>query len=127
MEPVTLLVSALAAGALAGAGETAATAVKDAYLALKSAVVAKFAGKPAAEVVLAEHAEDPQTYEKPLAKQLQQAGADTDPRIVELAEALLKVMAEKGSLPGKYAVTLDNAQGVQVGDGNIQHNTFGEK
>ncbi|MEV6305496.1 hypothetical protein AB0M02_39200 [Actinoplanes sp. NPDC051861] len=124
MEPVTLVVSALAAGALAGAGDTAATAVKDAYTALKTAVAKKFSGKPAAEVVLAEHADDPDTYEKPLAKHLQQAGADTDPRIVELATALLDAMKDQGSLPGKYQVTLENAKGVQVGDGNIQHNTF---
>jgi hypothetical protein len=30
-----------------------------------------------------------------------------------------------GSSAGKYRVTVSGSQGVQVGDDNIQHNTFG--
>ncbi|MFY1634959.1 hypothetical protein ACN27F_17080 [Solwaraspora sp. WMMB335] len=124
MDPVTLVLSALAAGALTGTGEAAAAAVRDSYLALKTAVLARFSDKPAAQLVLQEHEADPETYEKPLAKQLREAGADSDPQIAELASALLAMLAEQGSLPGKYQVTLDNAQGVVVGDGATQNNTF---
>ena len=125
MDPVTLIVGALAVGALEGAGETAATAVKDAYAALRTAISSRFAGHHTAEVVLAEHEKNPQVYEQPLAAQVRDTGAATDPRIVELAQALMRLMDDAGSRAGKYSVDLRDARGVQVGDRNTQHNTFG--
>jgi hypothetical protein len=122
VEPVSLIVAALAAGALKGAGETATAAVKDAYTALKNAVAARFAGNPRAELALQEHAEDPETNEKPLAKQVEQSGAATDPRIVELAQELMRLLDADGTKAGTY--DLRGAQGVQVGDRNTQTNTF---
>ena len=124
MEPVTLIVGALAAGALKGAGESATTLVKDAYTALKSAVAARFAERQVAVEVLDQHEEDPDTYEKPLAKKLQQADAADDPRIIELAQALLRLMDDEGSRTGKYAVDARGARGMQIGDHGTQHNTF---
>ncbi|MDQ1307680.1 MAG: hypothetical protein QG671_3513, partial [Actinomycetota bacterium] len=117
-------VGALAAGALKGAGETATTAVKDAYGALKTAVAARFAERQVSVEVLDEHEEDPDTYEKPLAKKIQQAGAADDPRIVALAQALTRLMDDDGSRHGKYTVDVRDAQGVQIGDHSTQHNTF---
>lgn len=122
MEPVTLIVSALAAGALKGVGESASAAVKDAYAALRAAVRAKFAGRPSAELVLVEHENDPDIYERPLAKQVVQVGIDQDPRIVQLAQNLMALMDPDGSTRGKYEVNLHG--GVQVGDENIQNNDF---
>ena len=101
VEPVTLIASALAAGALKGVGESASAAVKDAYAALKAAVRAKFAGQPSAELVLVEHENDPDTYERPLAKQVVQVGIDQDPRIVQLADVPLSARpfrAENGAV-----------------------------
>ena len=106
MEPVTLIVGALAAGALKGVGESASAAVKDAYAALKAAVREKFAGKPSAEVVLAEYENDPDTYERPLEKQVVQVGIDQDPQIVQLAQNLMALMDPDGSTRGKYEVSL---------------------
>jgi hypothetical protein len=126
VEPVTLIVGALAAGALRGVGESASAAVKDAYAALKAAVRAKFAGQPSAEVVLAEYESDPATYERPLAKHIHEAGLDQDPRIVQLAEALMALMDPDGSRVGKYHVNMHGARGVQVGDGATQTNYFNE-
>jgi hypothetical protein len=124
MEPVTLIVSALAAGALKGAGETATNAVKEAYLALKSAVAERFTGKPAAEVVLAEHEEDPETYDKALTKYVQQEELADDPRIIELAHRLMEVVDDAGARAGKYQVIVEGSQGVVIGDRNTQTNTF---
>jgi hypothetical protein len=124
MDPVTLIVGALAAGALTGAGETASTAIKDAYAALKAAVAARFADKQVPAGVLAEHEDDPETYEKPLTKRIQQAGAGQDPRIVELAQELMQLMDAEGARTGKYTVDVRSAQGVQIGDRNTQTNTF---
>jgi len=52
VDPVTLLVTALSTGAATGVGETATTAVKDAYGKLKSLLASRFAGHPSQEVVL---------------------------------------------------------------------------
>jgi hypothetical protein len=124
MDPATLIVAALAAGALKGAGETASAAVKDTYEALRAAVVARFADKQVPVAVLAEHEDDPETYEKPLAKRIQQADAGRDPRIVALAQELMRLMDADGARSGKYTMDVRGAQGVQVGNGNTQTNTF---
>jgi hypothetical protein len=124
VDPVTLIVGALAAGALRGAGETASTVVSDVYVALKTAVTARFAEKGVPAEVLAEHEDDPETYERPLAKGIRQARAEQDPRIVLLAQELMRLMNGDDARTGKYTVNLRGAQGIQVGDGNTQTNTF---
>jgi hypothetical protein len=124
VDPVTLIVGALAAGALKGAGETATVAVTDAYTALKTAVASRFAERQLSATVLAEYEDDPDTYEKPLAKKIQQTGAGEDPRIVELAQVLMRLMDQDGARSGKYTVDVRGAKGVQIGDHANQHNTF---
>jgi hypothetical protein len=44
MDPISLIIAALGAGALAGAKDTAGTAVKDAYQGLKTLIKKKFEG-----------------------------------------------------------------------------------
>jgi thioredoxin-like negative regulator of GroEL len=128
MEPVSLIVTALAAGAASGAvkglTESASAGAKKAWQALRDAVAARFADAPTAQVVLTEHASDPDTYDKAMAKQLQLTGADTDPRIVALAQELMTLIDPAGTNAGKYTIDLRGAQGVQVGDHNTQTNTF---
>jgi hypothetical protein len=124
MDPVTLIVAALATGVLKGVGESASAAVQDAYTRLRAAVTDRFSSKPAAQVVLAEHADDPDTYAKPLEKHVRDAHLGDDPRIVELAQTLMWLLDHDGTRAGKYTVHLDGAKGVQVGDQNTQTNTF---
>ncbi len=121
VEPVSLIVGALAAGI----AETGKAAVKDAYEALKGRISALFAGKPAAELALTEHAADPQTWDKPLEKALSESGAATDADVVAAAQELMRLVDEAGSRAGKYHVDLRGAHGVQVGDRNQQVNLFG--
>ncbi len=123
MEPVTLVVAALAAGAASGAGETAAAAVRDAYEGLKRLVSARLAGRRAAEVALAEHEADPDTWRAPLEKELLETGAGADPEVVEAARRLLDLV-DGGRGGNRYTVDLRGAQGVQVGDRNQQLNQF---
>jgi hypothetical protein len=124
MDPVTLIVAALAAGAASGAGEAATTAVKDAYQGLKRLVSARFAGRNPAEVALAEHETDPDTWQAPLARELLQTGTDTDPEVIEAAQRLMALLDQTGTRAGKYTVDLRGAQGVQLGDHNRQLNQF---
>lgn len=124
MEPITLILSALAVGALGGVRENATAAVKEAYAGLKRLVAARFADKPSAEVALAEHAADPDTWQAPLAKALTETRTDADPAVIEAARQLMELLDEKGAQAGKYTVDLRGAQGVQVGDRNRQENVF---
>ncbi len=124
MDPVTLIVTALGAGAGSALQDGASEAVKDAYARLKALVKKRFAGRPKAELVLAEHESAPQTWDKPLAAELSAAGADGDRDLVAVAQALMRLVDEAGSRSGKYVVTVQDSQGVQVGDRNTQTNIF---
>lgn len=125
MDPVTLIVTALAAGAASALQDGASAAVKDAYARLKALVTKQFADRPKAELVLAEHEAAPQTWEAPLAAELSAVGAEGDANLVAAAQALMNLVDEAGSRSGKYLITVHRSQGVQVGDHNTQTNTFG--
>jgi hypothetical protein len=124
MDPVTLLVTALATGAATGVGETTSAAVKDGYAKLKSLVASRFAGHPSREVVLAESERQPEVWRAPLTQAVADSGAASDPAVIEAAERFLALLDEAGTRAGKYMVDLRGAQGVQVGDRNQQANTF---
>jgi hypothetical protein len=124
MDPVTLIVTALAAGAASALQDGTSAAVKDAYVRLKALVTRRFAGRAKAELVLAEHQAAPQTWEKPLAEELSAVGAESDADLVAAAQALMSLVDEAGSRGGKYVVTVRDSQGVQVGDHNTQTNIF---
>lgn len=125
MEPVTLILTALGAGAALGVKETASAAVKDAYDGLKALVRGRLATRRDGELVLARFEEAPETWKDPLAAELAAAGAGRDAGLVAAAQALMRLADATGSQAGKYAVQVTGGQGVQVGDHNAQHNTFG--
>jgi len=124
VDPVSLVLNGLASGAAQGAADGVSDAVKSAYTKLKQLVSAKFSGNTPAEIVLAEHATDPETWQAPLAKALTASGAGADKVIIEAAQQLMALLDQAGTAQGKYQVDLRGAQGVQVGDGNQQFNTF---
>ena len=125
MDGIELVTTALTAGAAAGARDTASSAARDAYSALKDLVRRRLAGRQAGEVALAEHEQDPEVWEAPLRAQLRAAGAGDDAQVAAAAQALMALLDTAGSRSGRYVITVTGSQGVQVGDGNIQHNNFG--
>ncbi|MCA1703214.1 MAG: hypothetical protein LC808_08040 [Actinobacteria bacterium] len=124
MDPLSLILGALAAGAAAGLTDTAAGAVKDAYAGLRDLVRRRFAGRYLAQTALEEHEKAPQVWQAPLSAELEAVGADTDAQIIAAAQRVMALVDEAGSASGKYLVDLRCAQGVQVGDHNTQTNTF---
>jgi hypothetical protein len=128
MDPITVIVAALAAGASAGAIDALKDDVKEsaraAYGRLRDLVRRRLRGNASAEVILAEHEADPATYDAPLTKKLTEAGAGADTELVAAAKALMELVDQKGAKSGKYNVTITGSQGIQVGDGNLQINTF---
>jgi hypothetical protein len=127
MDPVTLIVTALAAGAASALQDGASSAVKDAYARVKALVMRRFANRPKGELVLAEHEAAPQVWEAPLAAELSAAGAGGDADLVAAAQALMGLVDQAGSRSGKYVVAVRGSQGVQVGDRNTQANIFGPR
>ena len=124
MDPITLIVTALAAGAALGVTDSASSAVKDAYAGLKALVRKRLVGHPDAEVVLAGHEKAPATWQAPLNAELAEAGADRDLDLVSAAQALMNLVDRAGARAGKYTVDVRGAQGVQIGDHNSQDNVF---
>ena len=124
MDPVTLIVTALAAGAATGMTELAASAVRDDYRGLLALVRKRLAGPPDAELVLARHETSPETWQAPLVAVLEEAGAEHDTDLVAAAQALMSLMDKAGARAGKYTVDTRGAYGVQVGDHNRQDNVF---
>ena len=125
MEPITLILTALGAGAALGVKDTASTAVLDAYNGLKALVRRRIAGRRGSDVILEGFEQAPQTWREPLAQELTAAGAAQDAGLVAAAQALLLLVDPAGYRADTYQITVTNAQGVQMGDHNIQHNTFG--
>lgn len=123
MDPITLIVTALAAGAAAGVKDAASAVVKDAYAGLKALVKKRLGEEPGTELVLARYEQAPETWQAPLMAELAGTGADGDRDLIAAAQALLDLIDETGGA-GKYAVDVRGAMGVQVGDHNRQDNVF---
>jgi hypothetical protein len=128
MEPVTLILTALATGASAGALEAlkddAKEKAKAAYARLHGLVKKRVSGRPHGELALAEYDSAPQKWEGLLTAELTEAGAAQDEDLVAAAKALMGIMDQAGAKSGKYNVTIKDSKGVQVGDGNVQVNRF---
>ena len=115
VDPVTIIVAALVAGAATGVTDTASQALKDGYAGLKKLLTGKFAGNSKALETLTEHESDPETYEKPLAKQLQQTGADRDDEILAAAATVLKA-ADQAGVKTKYQIMITGGKVGIIGD-----------
>jgi hypothetical protein len=123
MDPITLIVTALAAGAAVGTQDTVSAMVKDAYAGLKALARRRLGGGPGGELVLTKHEQAPETWQAPLMAELAETGADGDRDLIAAAQALLDLIGESRGA-GKYAVDARDAMGVQVGDHNRQDNVF---
>jgi hypothetical protein len=126
MDPVSMVLTALGAGATAAAQDTASQVVKDAYASLKALVKKRFDQKPQAEIALAEYERDPDTWEKPLQKSLVETGAGQDEAIVRQAQQVLKLINPQQTSQGKYNLQIGKGKGIVIGDNNHVTQTFGE-
>lgn len=90
MDPLSLIVAALSAGAAAAAKDTAGAAIRGGYQGLKALIQKRLAGDPAAAMVLQEHEKDPGTYDAPLRKKLAAAAMEQDEQILQAARQVLE-------------------------------------
>jgi hypothetical protein len=111
MDPTSMILSALAvAGARVG-GE----AIQDAYSALRGLLIRKFGNaNPKLAERIDDYVGDQDTYHKPAAKALRDAGADGDAEVVEAARELLRKAEESQPAATKALVDQVNAQNVVI-------------
>jgi len=122
VDPLTLVVTALATGASPALSETVGQAISDAYTGLKDLLRRRLAElRHDPEAVAADDTE-PEAWRARLAGRLD--AADVDDELLAAAEQVLAVADPEGYRAGRYVVDLRGAQGVQVGDDNVQNNTF---
>ena len=120
MDPVTVtIVSALAAGAAAGATEVATSAIKDSYAGLKKLITDRYQrATPFADAVEADPSSEPE--QRVLAKQLDQAGVAKDEALKAAAQALLDALDELRTKPEAAALfdfgVLHRARNVELED-----------
>ncbi|MEU7584603.1 hypothetical protein AB0B50_44320 [Streptomyces sp. NPDC041068] len=125
MEPVTLVLTALAAGAVAGLKDTAGAAVKDAYMALKGLVSRRIADQPLGEQLVEQYESAADTWREPLRAALLSAGADKDPEVARMAGELLKMTDAEATAASKYTLHVEgNVQGLAQGDHQRVDMTF---
>jgi hypothetical protein len=95
MDPISIILSALASGAAKPAGDMA----QDAYNGLKTLIKRKFEsqGKPASATILDMHEQKPELAKPLLKSELKEAGADKDEAILKQAQDLLyKIKQQPG-------------------------------
>jgi hypothetical protein len=124
MDAIALIVTALSAGAGSAVQDGAAAALKEAYRKLSKKARTLLSSQPNGELVLNEHERNPVIWKAPLTEALSAAGAAGDAELIEAAQALLALTDAAGSSQGKYIVHASGNQGIQIGDGNNQANTF---
>jgi hypothetical protein len=130
MEPISLILAALGAGAIAAtkdvAGtavkDVAGTAVKDAYEGLKALIKKKFAeqGKGDPSTIIEKFEKKPEVTKPLLEDELKEAGLEKDEEVLKAAKAVMKQEDPKGASDGKY--DLRGAKGVQIGNYGTQNN-----
>jgi len=129
MDPISVILSVLAAGALVALQETANQAVKEAYAALKSLIRSKIKKTPMneLELILSKYEKDSITWEKPLGDLIKKENLDRDQEIVEKANALKKLLVPRGNeTKNEINVgSISNSTGFIVGTGVIT-NTVNE-
>jgi hypothetical protein len=126
MDPISLIIAALAAGAMAGVRDTAGQAVKDAYTGLKALIRRRFAGNKEAETALDQSERQPESEQPQLAQHLRTAGAAGDEELIRAAQALLRQVDPAGARAGKYDVRITGGKGIVVGDAANVTMTFND-
>lgn len=89
VDPVTMVVAAVAAGAAAGLSDTTKKAVSDAYQGVRNLIIGRYRS---ADVAVLEHDPTSMARRAVLADELQQAGAGSDEELLAAAGHLLLVV-----------------------------------
>jgi hypothetical protein len=104
MDPITLILTALAGGAASGLQDSASSAMDSEHASLKASARRHLPDGPAGDLVLTEYESAPDAWKRPLGAQAEAADADQNAELVRVAQALMGLVDEAGSRTGKYAI-----------------------
>lgn len=115
---ISLILTALTTGTVAGLQDTTSQVIKDAYNELRTRIQSKFADRPNALVTLTEHEKKPDIWKAHLEAELKETGVDQDQEIIAAAQRLITLIRSEQAMIGKY-----NIQNV----GSVQNQIVGDK
>ena len=98
MEPITFIVTALAAGAAAGLTASAENAIKEAYAGIKALIQRKFGG---VDLAVLESKPESATRRGVVAEELTEAGAAQDQELLQAAERLMQLIQQRAPQVGQ--------------------------
>jgi hypothetical protein len=127
MDPISLIIAAIAAGAIVGVKDTTGQAVKDAYTSLKALLRHRFAENREAEAALDQAEQHPESGQGLLVQHLNAAGAGGDEELIRAAQAVLVQADPAGARTGKYKVQIIGGKGIVVGDAANVTMTFNDR
>jgi len=116
MEPISLILAALIAGATAATKDPAGAAVKDAYEGFKALIKKKFEKDALAQAMVEAKPEDIKQSEALLRNKITEAGIDQDAEILKVAAEILKKEDPQGAKVGKYNINVQGDIKGIVGD-----------
>ncbi|WP_328393692.1 hypothetical protein [Nocardia sp. NBC_00416] len=123
MDPLTVIITALIAGAAAGGQDAVSAAVRDTYSVLRNRLTR--GSDPGAVAVIETNETAPGSSIDELEDMLRRARAAEDRELRSDAEALLSQLPTGRVDDARSRIDLRHAQGVQIGDHGVQHNSFG--
>ncbi|WP_261569140.1 hypothetical protein [Frankia gtarii] len=126
MDPISVVIAALAAGAAAAASSAVGQAATDAYQALRGLVRRRLRQRPGSEVILDRYEENPEPWTEALRAELAAVNAGEDRDLVSAAELLVGQL--QGSREGSVIFRTyfnDKVEGVVVGNQNQVRMHFG--
>lgn len=127
MDPLVVILEALASGAVLVMAEKVDPAIKKAYETLKSLLRDKLKNSPRDQDDLEEYEKDPEQWKAPARRALNNAQVTSDPSIIQVAEQLLELInAQSTSGGSKYNISNTGlVQGQTIGDRNQVTQNFG--
>lgn len=120
MEPITMILTAVVAGAAAAGKDIGGKVVKDTYAGIKSLITAKFTNQPETQKTLKQLEQNPKdkTEQTNLANQLKTIDAANDQELLTLAKSLLTELNRQGFLKTPdYQAVLNGSGAIAQGPG----------
>lgn len=123
MDPITVIVTALVAGAAAGGADAASMAVRDAYTGIRDRIRVLASGSDT-DVAIEANEAAPGSNVNQVREVLAREGVAGDEQLQITATELLSLLPTEAADEARARVDVRGAQGVQLGNYNTQHNIW---
>jgi hypothetical protein len=111
VDPIELIVTALAVGAASASKDTAPAGVPERYAILRTMCRTRLSTRPDGELILDQYEIEPTTWRPQLEAELRAVGSDTDVELREAAEALTALAFDSGR---PHEIPFDHFTGVEI-------------